>query len=82
MALSIKVLGVSILVVFIATFVILFILDNLYKIKTSCDKNKNLKVCKIGTFQMIAFMLIIIIGGLLTVITITGYILISGQQTV
>lgn len=82
MALNIKILAVSMLIVFIATIAILFIADTLYKSKTACDKNKNIKVCKIGTIQIVVFMLILVVGGLFVVIITTGYILISGQQSV
>ncbi len=82
MALSIKIIALGILVVFISTFAILFILDSIYKAKTSCDKNKNIKLCKIGTAQIVVLMLILLVGGLFIVIITTGYVLISGQESV
>jgi hypothetical protein len=76
-----KVVLLGLVVVFIAVFVLVYIFDNLYKIKNLCDKN-GVNVCKINTFHVIILMLLLIAGGLIIVISTTAYILLSGQKEV
>jgi len=76
-----KVIFVGLAVVFVAVFVLLYIFDNLYKVKNLCDKN-GVNVCKINTFHIIILMLLLIAAGLIIVISTTAYILLSGKQEV
>lgn len=76
-----KVIFLGLVVVFVAVFVLLYIFDNLYKVKNLCDKN-GVNVCKINTFHIIILMLLLIAAGLIIVISTTAYILLSGKQEV
>lgn len=78
---NIKIILLGLLVVFIAVFVLVYIFDNLYKIKNLCDKN-GVNACKINTFHIIILMLLLIAGGLIIVISTTAYILLTGQKEV
>ncbi|MDI6825643.1 MAG: hypothetical protein QMD36_00385 [Candidatus Aenigmarchaeota archaeon] len=74
--------SISLTVVFIATFVLFYIFDNLAKIWSLCEKNKSFKVCTLGSLPVIVLMLLLIAGGLIMVINITAYIMISGSTRV
>jgi len=80
-SININIVLMGIAIVFVAVFVLLYIFDNLYKIKNLCDKN-GVNVCKINTFHIIILMLLLIAGGLIIVISTTAYILLSGQKEV
>ncbi|MCS7134878.1 MAG: hypothetical protein NZ893_00350 [Candidatus Aenigmarchaeota archaeon] len=78
---NIKLILFGLAVVFIAVFVLVYIFDNLYKIKILCEKN-GVNVCKINTFHLIILMLLLIAGGLVIVVSTTAYILLSGRKEV
>jgi hypothetical protein len=80
-SININIVLMGIAIVFVAVFVLLYIFDNLYKIKNLCDKN-GVNVCKINTFHIIILMLLLIAGGLIIVISTTAYILLSGKKEV
>ena len=82
MALNLKIVGVSLVVVFIAVFVLFYIFDNIIKVMGKCDKDKSLNICKSGSLPMVILMLLLIAGGLIIVVNITAYIMISGTRSV
>ena len=82
MALNRKVVGISLTVVFIATFALFYIFDNIAKIWSLCEKDKSFKICTIGSLPVIILMTLLIAGGLIMVINITAYIMISGTARV
>lgn len=77
---DIKLMLIGLVVVFLAVYVLIYIFDNLYKIKAKCESNQ--EQCKINTFHIIILMLLLITGGLVIVISTTAYILISGKKEV
>jgi hypothetical protein len=79
-SLNTRVIVLGLVVVFIAVFVLVYIFDNLYRIKNICEKGVN--ICKINTFHIIILMLLLIAAGLIIVISTTAYILLSGQKEV
>jgi len=77
-----KIIFIGVLIVFIAVFALIYILDNLYKIKNLCNKDSSMNVCKINTFHIIILMLLLIAGGMIIVVSITAYILIKAPEEV
>lgn len=82
MALDLKVISISLVIVFIAVFVLFYIFDNISKIMNLCERDKSLKICKIGSLPIMILILLLIAGGLIVVINITAYIMISGTTRV
>ncbi len=80
--LNLKIVGISLMVVFIATFVLFYIFDNISKVWNLCEKDKSFKICTIGSLPVVILMLLLIAGGLIMVINITAYIMISGTTRV
>jgi len=79
---NLKIVSVSLIVVFVAVFVLFYIFDNISKIWGLCEKDKSFKICTIGSLPVIVLMLLLIAGGLIMVINITAYIMISGTTRV
>ncbi len=77
-----KIISISLIVVFIAVFVLFYIFDNISKIWDLCEKDKSFKICTIGSLPVIILILLLIAGGLIMVINITSYIMISGTTRV
>ncbi|MEM5878697.1 MAG: hypothetical protein QXF12_07525 [Candidatus Aenigmatarchaeota archaeon] len=77
---DIKLVLIGIVVVFLSVYVLIYIFDNLYKIKAKCELGQ--EQCKINTFHIIILMLLLIAGGLVIVISTTSYILITGKKEV
>jgi len=82
MSLNLKIVSVSLVVVFIAVFVLFYIFDNIIKFMGKCEKDKSLKICKSGSLPIVVLMLLLIAGGLIIVVNITAYIMISGTRSV
>lgn len=82
MSLNLRVVSVSLVIVFIAVFVLFYIFDNIIKFMDKCEKDKSLKICKSGSLPMVILMLLLIVGGLIIVVNITAYIMISGTRSV
>jgi uncharacterized BrkB/YihY/UPF0761 family membrane protein len=77
-----RLIGICLIVVFIATFVLFYIFDNLAKIWDVCEKNKSFKICTLGSLPVVILMVLLIAGGLIMVINITAYIMITGTTSV
>jgi hypothetical protein len=75
-----KVIGISLTIVFIATFALFYIFDNLGKIWRICEKNKNFSMCTLGSLPVIMLVILLIAGGLIMVINITAYIMITSAS--
>jgi hypothetical protein len=82
MTLNIKIVSVSLVVVFISVFALFYIFDNIIKVMDKCEKDKSLKICKSGSLPMVIMMLLLIAGGLIVIVNITAYIMISGTRSV
>ena len=82
MALNLKVISISLLCIFIAVFGLFYIVDNIGKLMRACETNKNLNICTLGSLPVIVLVALLIIGGLIMIINITAYILLSGRTRV
>jgi len=82
MPLNLRIVSISLVVVFIAVFVLFYIFDNIIKVMDKCEKDKSLKICKSGSLPMVILMLLLIAGGLIIVVNIMAYIMISGSRSV
>ncbi len=74
---NLTVIGLSLFVVFIAMFALFYIFDNISMIMEICETNKSLKVCTVGSLPIAILVLLLIAGGLIMVINIAAYIMIS-----
>jgi len=79
---DLKIVGIGLTVVFIAVFVLFYIFDNISRIMNLCERDKSLKICTIGSLPIVILALLLIAGGLIMVINITAYIMISGTRYV
>ncbi len=82
MALNWKLIGMGMLVVFIAVIALLFVVEYIARSRAQCETNKSLEICKLGTVEIVVVVLLLIAGGLVVIITVTAYIVISGQTEV
>jgi hypothetical protein len=82
MAFNWKVISIGLTTVFVAIFVLFYIFDNISMIMELCEKNKNLNICTMGSLPLILLVLLLIVGGLIMIVNITAYILISGRTRV
>jgi hypothetical protein len=80
--LNLKLLFIGLVVVFIAVFALLYIIDSISRLRSTCTVNSSMSICKINTFQLIILMLLLISAGLIIVISITAYILLTGRRQV
>ncbi len=78
MPLNFKLVSICLIVVLIAVFVLFYIFDNLGKMMVQCEKDKSLNICKSGTLPIVILMMLLIAGGLIVVVNITAYIMLSG----
>jgi hypothetical protein len=82
MAYKWKVIGISLIIVFIAVFGLFYIVDNIGRIMKTCETNKNLNICTLGSLPVVILVALLIIGGLIMIINITAYILLTGRTRV
>jgi len=75
-----KVVGLGLVVVFISTFIIFYIVDNLGKVRKKCEENNTIKFCQTNTLTLAVIMLLIILAGLVIVIMTVAYIMISSGE--
>jgi hypothetical protein len=80
--LELRVVAISLTVVFISVYVLFYIFDHLSIIMDSCEKDKSLKICTMGSLPILILILLLIAGGLIMVVNITAYIMISGTKRV
>ena len=77
-----KIIGVGVVVIFIAAFTVIYIIDNLNKAMKKCEKEKTLKFCRANTLALIVIILLIIVAGLVIIIATVAYIMISASGEV
>jgi hypothetical protein len=82
MAYNWKVIGISLITVLIAIFGLFYIVDNISRIMKACETDKNLNICTLGSLPVIILITLLIIGGLIMIINVTAYILLSGRTRV
>jgi len=72
-----KVVGIGLIVVFIAVFTIFYIFDSLNKVKERCKREKTLKICQTNTLTLFMAVVLIIVAGLIIIVLTVAYIMIS-----
>jgi len=80
--LNLRVIVVGMLVIFIAVFSLFFIVEWITRSRAKCETNINLAICKLGTVEIVIIVLLLIAGGMITIIGITSYVLLSGVREV
>jgi|GEM_PF-2330963 hypothetical protein len=71
---------VASLVFFIAGFTLIFIFDSLNKLAEKCNKGEELEICKqMQGLSMSLIIILLLISGLILVINVVAYLLISAQ---
>lgn len=79
MAFNWKVIGIGLMTVFIAVFGLFYIVDKISNLMKICETNKNLNICTLGSLPVIVLVALLSIGGLIMIINIIAYILLSGR---
>ena len=82
MALNWKVVSIGMIVVFIAVISLLFVVEYIARSRSKCEINKNLEICKLGTIKLMIVVLMLVLGGLVVVVGVTSYILLSSKTEV
>jgi len=69
----------GLITVFIATFMLFFIFDNIEKLSRQCKTESPPAICgKLSSFTMTMLVILLIIGGFIITICGTAYIMLSG----
>lgn len=72
------VISIAIVIVFVATFTIFYIVDSLNKLAAECERGAKLEICeKLSSFSFQMIIILILIGGLVSTISAVGYLLLS-----
>jgi len=74
-----KVLVVGLIVIFIAAFTILYIVDNLSRALKKCETDKTIKFCRTNTIAIVTIILLIMVAGLVIIIATVAYIMVSAS---
>ena len=82
MAYNWKVIGISLTTVFIAVLGIFYVVDNIARIVKLCETNKSFSFCTIGSLPVVILVALLIVGGLIMIVNITAYILLTGRTRV
>lgn len=70
----------SLVVVFIAVFMLFYVFDSIDKIVKSCEAGSEAKICKEvgpGKFGVLVLLVLLIVGGLTLIVCVTAYILMT-----
>jgi len=81
MALNLKIITVALIVVAIAVFVLFYVIHGIVQFMGQCEKDKSLNICKSGTLPIVILMMLLIVGGLIVIVNITAYIMMSGAES-
>ena len=79
---NLKVIGISLITVLIAVFGIFYIIDNIARIMNLCETNKSFSFCTVSSLPVVVLIALLMIGGLIMIINITAYILLTGRTRV
>ena len=77
-----KLIGISLMTVFIAVFGLFYVVHNIAKITVICETDKSFNFCTISSLPVIVLIALLIIGGLIMIINVTAYILLTGRTRV
>jgi hypothetical protein len=69
---------ISFLIIFIASFSLLYIFDSLNQLSIKCEKGYKLEICNLlKGFTFVGLVVLLLVGGLIGIIGIVAYILFS-----
>ncbi|MCD6402784.1 MAG: hypothetical protein J7K98_00460 [Candidatus Aenigmarchaeota archaeon] len=74
-----KVMVIGLIVIFIAAFTIIYIIDNIGKAMKRCETDKTLKLCRTNTIAIVTIILLIMVAGLVIIIATVAYIMLSAE---
>jgi len=74
-----KVIGISIITVCIAVFGIFYIIGNIADMIKLCETNKSFDFCTVSSLPVVILVALLIVGGLIMIVNITGYITLIGK---
>jgi len=77
-----KAIGISLTTVFIAVFGIFYIVDNIANIMKLCETNKSFSFCTVSSLPVVILVALLMIGGLIMIVNITAYMLLTGRTRV
>jgi len=80
MGLDKRIVAIVGLAIFLAVFVLFYIFDNIASVLLLCESDKSFKICGAGLLPIIILVLLLIAGGLIMIINLTIYILMSGTR--
>lgn len=75
-----KVIGISIITVLIAVFGIFYIVENIARVTVLCETNKSFNFCTVSSLPVVILVALLMIGGLIMIVNITAYILLTGRM--
>lgn len=82
MAYNWKMIGIGIVTVIIAIFGIFYIVGNIAKLTVTCETNKSFNFCTVSSWPVVILIALLIIGGLIMIVNITAYMLLTGKKRV
>ncbi len=74
-----KIIGMSLITVFIAIFGIFYVVNNIARVTVLCETNKNFNFCSVSSLPVVILIALLMIGGLITILNIAAYILLTGR---
>ena len=77
-----KAIGISLITVFIAIFGIFYIVENIARVTVTCETNKSFNFCTVSSLPVVILVALLMIGGLIMIVNITAYILLTGRTRV
>lgn len=74
-----KVIGVSLITVFIAVFGIFYVVNNIAKVTVLCETDKSFNFCTVSSLPVVILIALLIIGGLIMIVNVVAYMLLTGR---
>ncbi len=74
-----KVIGASLITVFIAVFGIFYVVHNIAKVTVLCETDKSFNFCTVSSLPVVILIALLIIGGLIMIVNIVAYMLLTGR---
>ncbi len=69
---------ISFIIIFVASFSLLYVFDSLNQISMKCEKGYKLEICNLlKGFTFVGLIVLLLIGGLIGIIATVAYILFS-----
>ncbi len=74
-----KIIGMSLITVFIAIFGIFYVVNNIARVTVLCETNKSFNFCSVSSLPVVILVALLMIGGLIMILNIAAYILLTGR---